>query len=84
MATWREIARPIIAKVIAENGDDGGKLKRALFEAYPFGQRKHFPYKVWLDEIKIQTGRKPVRSRKTQTPTMAELSTGKLFKENKQ
>lgn len=38
-----------------------------LREAYPFGERAHWPYKVWLEEIRTALGyvniRKP-RSRK--------------------
>ena len=64
MASWRDMARPIIAKVIAEVGlSDPGRLKRALFDAYPFGQRAYHPYRIWLDEIKVQTGKKPGMSR---------------------
>ena len=55
---WREIAKPIIKKIIAEHGDDPGKLKRELFDAYPFGERKYHPYRIWLDEIKVQLGTK--------------------------
>lgn len=53
--TWRDIARPIIQKVLADTqGMDEGAVKRALYEAYPFGERQYHPYKVWLDEIKVQ------------------------------
>lgn len=53
--TWRDICKPIIAKVIAENKHLGDKaVRKALFEAYPFGERKHHPYKIWLDEVKYQ------------------------------
>ncbi len=50
--TWRESARATIQDVIQETGtEDLPALKRALFEAYPFGERKHYPYKVWLQEV---------------------------------
>jgi len=59
MGYWREMARPIINTVINEVGfKDEKALRKALREAYPFGQRKNWPYKVWLDEISIQTGQK--------------------------
>jgi len=54
--SWREIAAPIIANVIASKPED---LRRALRDAYPFGPRRHWPYKVWLDEIARQLGRGP-------------------------
>ena len=53
--TWRDSAGPIIAKVIAEHGTDDMKaLRKALREAYPYGQCKYWPYKVWCDEVKRQ------------------------------
>ena len=58
--TWRDHARPIIAEVIKENKDKPIKeIRKALREAYPFGYYgKYWPYKVWLDEIRIQLGLK--------------------------
>lgn len=57
--TWRDIARPIIAEVLKENkGKDEKEIKKALYDAYPFGERAMHPYKIWNDEIKIQTGKK--------------------------
>lgn len=54
--TWRDSARPIIAEVLKENeGKDEKIIKKALYDAYPFGQRQYHPYKIWLDEIKVQT-----------------------------
>jgi hypothetical protein len=58
--SWREIAAPIIAKVLADtDGRPQGERLKALRNAYPFGERKYHPYKIWLDEIARQTGRKP-------------------------
>lgn len=60
MASWRDIAAPIIREVIAcEGRDDMKKLRRALRDAYPFGERKYLPYKVWCDEVSKQVGRSP-------------------------
>ena len=57
---WRNHAGPIIARVIAEHaGEDESKVRLALRDAYPFGQRKYHPYKIWLDEIARQLGTKP-------------------------
>lgn len=53
--SWRESARPIIARVLtATRGQDESVIRKALREAYPFGMRENYPYKVWLDEIKRQ------------------------------
>lgn len=65
--SWRDKARPIIARVPQETwGKDEATVRRALLEAYPFGQRSMHPYKIWLDEIKVQRkvrsfGRRPDR-----------------------
>ncbi len=54
---WRQQAAPIIARVIAEVGrDDEKKLRSALREAYPFGERAMHPYKIWCDEVRRQIG----------------------------
>lgn len=59
MPTWREHAIPIISKVISDNkGKTQKEIKKALFEAYPYGERARHPYKIWCDEIKIQIGTK--------------------------
>jgi hypothetical protein len=53
--SWREKAKPIIAKVLLETKDSTPRERRkALVIAYPFGQRKFWPYKVWLNEIRRQ------------------------------
>lgn len=53
--TWRDSARPIIAEVLRETkGQPESVIRRELKEAYPFGERKYHPYKIWLDEIKKQ------------------------------
>jgi hypothetical protein len=61
MNTWRDSATPIIARVLKETkGQDEKAIKKALFDAYPFGARQYHPYKIWLDEIKRQRGKKPL------------------------
>ena len=56
--TWREIAKPIIADVLRNTENNLDARKKALFDAYPFGERNYHPYKIWLDEIKVQTQKK--------------------------
>ncbi len=59
MGYWRDIAKPIIREVLLKTkGKNENEIKTALYEAYPFGERKYHPYKVWLDEIKKQRGLK--------------------------
>lgn len=65
MATWRDSAGPIISEVIHRVGRaDMKKLRKELREAYPYGQRKHWPYKVWCDEVKRQLGHPIIAPRK--------------------
>lgn len=58
--SWREKSAEVIRRVIDENkGVDEKTLRKALHDAYPFHERKYHPYKIWLDEIKVQLGAKP-------------------------
>lgn len=53
---WRLAARKAIQKAIAENADKSAKeISKAIRDAYPFGERARYPYKIWLDEVKAQT-----------------------------
>jgi len=57
--TWRDVAKPIIALVLKDTqGKDEKEIRKALRAAYPWGQRKYHPYKIWCDEIKHQRGLK--------------------------
>ncbi len=61
---WRKLAAPIISNVLTETkGQPDSDIRAALRAAYPFGVRRHHPYRVWLDEIRIQTGRRKIGSR---------------------
>lgn len=65
-STWRTHAAIIIEQTIRQQGtDDMTALRRALREAYPFGERKYHPYKIWCDEIKRQLGQKRSKIRLT-------------------
>ncbi len=58
--TWRDRCAPIIQQVLCQTkGQTEREIRKALREAYPFGERVMWPYKVWLDEIKRQRGLKP-------------------------
>lgn len=53
---WRRVAAPIIAAVLEKHPEAGKEQEKALYDAYPFGERRYHPYKIWLDEIKRQRG----------------------------
>ena len=55
---WRERSAQIIYKIIRDNPDIAIKeLCKKISEAYPFGERKYHPYKIWLSEVKRATKR---------------------------
>ena len=84
--TWRDYAKPIIAAVIVETGtDDMPALRKALRDAYPFGERKYHPYRIWCHEIRVQlheitlasvTGIKPCRPCVGQRELFASANSG--------
>lgn len=49
MASWYETARQHIAEVSEGFPKDMPfkERKKAIYDAYPFGTRSHFPYKAW-------------------------------------
>ncbi len=60
-SSWRAKAQPIIARVIKENQHllwDAEKLRKLINKEYPFGVRKYYPHKIWLDEVNTQLGTK--------------------------
>lgn len=78
---WRKRAREVIKRVLAENeGANSAQVRKAISNAYPFGERKYHPYKIWLDEVNIQTGKKvkhpyrqPLRKPKPADPNQGVL-----------
>jgi hypothetical protein len=63
--SWQQYSAPIIKRVIEQCGTEDMKLlRKKLHEAYPFGERKYHPYKIWCDEIRRQLGLKRPTSKK--------------------
>lgn len=55
--SYSERARVIVTAVVRDVGvKDPVALRRALQDAYPFGERRAWPYKAWLAEIQKQIG----------------------------
>ena len=74
MSYWRNRARPIIARVLAETeGRPESEIRAALRDAYPFGPRSHHPYKIWLSEIKRQRGARQRGPSPEQAARIAEI-----------
>lgn len=55
---WRDCAKLIIADEIerccSEGITDPQEIRRCIRDKYPFGERSHHPYKIWLSEVKKQ------------------------------
>jgi hypothetical protein len=57
MSYWRKMSRRVIQDVLNNyraplNEEQIREVKAKLSNAYPFGERKYYPYKIWLEEIK--------------------------------
>lgn len=75
--TYRDHFRPIIARVLRINaGQTQAKTNQALRDAFPMGQRAMHPYKIWLDEIRVQRGLKKDKRRKRGEPVPVKSSKG--------
>lgn len=51
--TWKDAAQQVIREVEEQHPDSTDEELRTLISAaYPFGERRMWPYKVWLREVK--------------------------------
>jgi len=85
---WRLAARQAIQRAIASVEDKNlAKIKKAIDEAYPFGCREYYPYKIWLDEqrksfydLGILQKKPDTRGRRTRKPAVKcdRISPGQL------
>lgn len=49
--SWTDCAREVMSKVRAEGlaaGKTPAEISKAIDDAYPFGERRYWPYKAWL------------------------------------
>ena len=80
--TWRAASAPIIAQVIAETGRGDMKLlKKKLREAFPWGDHRHHPWKIYYDECQRQLGLKPPLRHSGRKPEPVPEEQGKLFQD---
>jgi len=55
--TWAMHAQAVIDRVLSQMpGANLAEKRRALHDAYPYGQRRHWPYKVWCRQVRISLG----------------------------
>jgi len=63
--TTRDMCRPIIAQLLEANkGKTEKEIRKALRDGFPWPPRKYHPYKIWLDEINVQMGRRRFNEKK--------------------
>jgi hypothetical protein len=57
---WRRISVKVIAPLEAKyRNQTYAEFKRALSDAYPFGVRSNYPYKIWCQEQRYALRRHP-------------------------
>ena len=79
MITWRNDCAPIIADFIKRVGTDDRKiLRKALLDAYPYGERSRHPYRIWRDEIRRQLGPPATAYRRHHMPAVPQEAPGQL------
>lgn len=77
--TWRSTAVRVVREVLARTaGQSPAEIRKALAAAYPFGERRYWPYKVWLSEVARQTGRHKTPTRKA-IEKAGQVSMGTMF-----
>jgi len=70
--TWRDDSQAVIARVKRNNPHaTTEELKKLLYDAYPFGERKYWPYKVWCQCVRETLGLS--RYRPKETPPLTDL-----------
>jgi hypothetical protein len=57
---WRLRARPVIERALEAlpAGATEREARKAIGAAYPFGEREHHPYKMWLAEVNAQVAKR--------------------------
>jgi hypothetical protein len=59
-AHWTGLAHAAMSAVLAKHPTDTIARRAALIDAYPFGARKGYPWKIWLRELRRLKQRKEV------------------------
>lgn len=53
VSPWRLHARNVIQAAIKNcSSSDPKAIRKAISEAYPYGQRLNHPYQIWCSEVK--------------------------------
>lgn len=81
--SWAGEARRVIYEAVKDIPEETPlKERKAVVDAaYPFGERKYFPYKMWLKERKaylVKYGHKPQSKALVETPMERMIRRSKL------
>lgn len=78
--TWRERASEVILRTLAELPEDADTDTKveAVRAAYPFGERKRRPYKIWCDEVQRLVYGRSKEQRKRERQRQKEIEAGQL------
>ena len=50
--TWYQKSQAHIQQVVSKNQHGNlSELEKTIRQSYPFGERKHYPYKAWLRAV---------------------------------
>jgi len=82
--TWYQRSCEVIREVMREYPHLSGRaLRKAVSEAYPFGQRSMYPYKAWLKAVNRMLGpekaKAPVKTHVEGQGTMEGLDEQRSF-----
>lgn len=74
-STTRDECRPIIARILEANkGKPEKEIRKALRDGFPWPPRKYHPYKIWLDEVSVQMGKRRFgEKKKVPDPNQSDL-----------
>jgi hypothetical protein len=49
MSHWRATSEDVLLSLGIDRDTDPEEARRLVYDAYPFGIRKHHPYRIWND-----------------------------------
>lgn len=80
---WRRVSQASIYGALdaLPAGASEGDKRKAVSAAYPFGERRMYPYKVWLEEVRraLEPAAPVMRPADRQRIEAYEQATGKKF-----
>ena len=60
--TWAEKCHIVLEEILQQHPHDTPERRKAIRDAYPFGERKYWPYKVWCKVVSDMTKAKKIKT----------------------